>query len=867
MAVIALCIAFSWFASDILYIHPLTNVDQISYFDGFLGGVDVQEQSYVVFQVNLRTGEAHYLEVPKIKKEESCTLSDLCVLENGEIWMVSHLTSGTHSHLDLVRCNFVQESLETMIHLEDMPDKEFFSFVSVQGRPQVFLYNQDYGVERYQAENQELVYLDTPIAEYNENRQFCSITEDGSIYEIYADGWIYRRDRQGQAERIVKIEGSREEGWNYNYQFDEDSIYYENSRTGEWKKIDLDRKPYAPVPCERRCSPAQTFDETKFTGEYFDGGQVKCGKLFLEDGRRVPAVCGTYECVVERLSQEDKLVMFRAVASLIYSSVFLILRTVWRALKKRHIPLVAYAAALTLFGMTAGIGIVHTMIFLILQENMEQNNYETCIQLGYRCMNRYLPDNIQTMCAYPEITPQNRLPYSYDFSAYDYLTFDDTGQKQWGSSGVDVSFRLYFQKEGEIYSLPDQLYIVNTPLSYNMISCDLDALDAMERAFAGKEVVTQQYEDLDGREYSAFIPFLDTGEYPLLLEVAMSQRESNRRIAEQQIAMRRLLTRLAFVLTGAILLVIWISMKPLQSLKEAALNITRGELGARAYDRGFSEAAVTAVYFNQMAEQLAAQVSGSSAYQKKYEAFAPLWLLDGRHLSEVRQEECAVMAVKAGKKQEVACLLGEIHGHRGEALSFEDEETWCLFPEAAEDALQAAMGIVKPFRQEDEAGASIGLDYDEVRLGVIGNQSRSALETFNAGRGRTRFLRACAEKYKTPVLITQSIFRRIPDIEKRFHLRLLGRFWFKASGTAEEIYEVLDGEGADQYRKKLLTEDAFQTGRQRFETGDYPAARTAFVKVLTENQQDGAALHYIRLCDEAAAAAQKRAGLHYMEVY
>lgn len=855
VVVISLCIAFAWYASNLLYCHSLTNVEQISYYDGFLGGVDLLDQSYVVFQVDLRTGESQYLEVPKIIHKESCVLSQLRVMESGEIWLIQEYTQEKQKHLDLVRCNFDEEELETVIHLENLPGKQFYVLSSIYGRPHVFLYSSDEGkIDRYQVISQELVYLDTPIAKLNENSQIFAPMEDGSVYEIYTDGWIYRQNAEGIPEPIIKIGGSKEEGWNYHYQFYQDVIRYENAKTGEWMEIDLTKKPYRAMPCSSPCNPAKHFDDARMNAEYYDHGQVKCGKLFLEDGRCVPAVCGTYEGVIEELVQEDMLIFGRIVIAVVYSFGFLFLRTLWRILKKNHvvIPLVAYAAALTLLLMAIGIGFIRMLVSIILQENVEENIYGTCIQLGYESIGGYSLDNLQTMCAYSEITPLNRLPYSYDSSSYEDMVFYDMDSKVSRPLDAGVTFRIYFLKDGDIYPLQDYLYMVNTPLAYNMSFCDFSAMDAMQRALDEERVVTLQYEDLLGREYSAFIPFNQEGKYPLLLEVAMSQAEGNRRIAQQQAAIDRLVTLIAAMLTGAILLILWISMKPLRSLKDAALRITRGQLEARAYHRGRSEAAVTAAYFNRMAEQIAAQVSGSSAYQKKYEAFAPLWLL------EALEEKSTMMAVKQKEGNAPRALpLGEIHRYGGEALYVEDEETWCLFPNGAENALQAAMEIVKPYREEKEVQANIALDYGEVRLGVVGNSSRSFLETFAKGRGRTSFLRKCAQNYGTPVLITQSAADQIPEIGQRFHLRLLGWLWFARSGKAERIYEVLDGECAERYRKKLLTQEDFQAGRQWFEAGDYLAARRAFVRVLSKNQEDKAALHYIRLCDKALSAEDK----------
>ncbi len=883
--VLAISIGISWYAAQLLYVHRLSNVDQIHYYDGFMAGVDVLDQSYVIFRTDLENHIDEYIKVEKNQNGTARTFSDLQILDSGEVWMVCSYLSQGHMHQDLVRCNFWEEELETVLHLETMAERNFFAFSQANGEPQVFLETDEGNVERYKVENFQMIYVDMPVAdalETKRKRQIFTNGEDGSIFEIHADGWIYQQNPKGYGELVWQIGGSREEGWNQDYDFHKDRIDYKNSKTGEWWSIDLTQKPYRPVLCERSCS-AKTFDESVFQGEFYEQGKVKCGKLFLEDGRRVPAVCGAYEYVAEYL-EKDKTEkgLFWIFLSVLYIGVFLLLRMGWRSLKKRHIivPLVVWAGIVTVFLMEEGIGVLNEAILLAVKKSVETNNIRTCIQLGYESMSGYHLENIQKMCGYEKLTEENQLPYQYDISRYDGLgVFDVTRNKSFTAEN-GVEYRLYFQKEGEIYPLGYGQYLVNTPLAHNFICCDLYALEAMERALEERKVTIQQYEDLEGREYSVFIPFQDSGgDYPLLLEVAMSQNENNRRVAEKEAAMEKLLYVIAAVLTAAILIVLWLSMRPLGSLKEAAIQIIKGRLGAEALVLGHSEAAVTALYFNQMSRQLKEQALGSQRYQEKYEAFAPLWLLGASHPGEklpaAKQGWYSSMVIKMGEgKPDFGPLLFEIHSRKGEVLSFDKGELWCLFTGTQEQAFMAALEILKLYKQDEKCNVTIAMDYEEICLGVIGDESRSGLAAFGTKEGETVFLRKCGEKYGVSLLITGRAAERIPEIDTRFHLRLLGHIWYPTSRRSEMIFEVLDGISGESYRRKLLTEESFQNGRRAFERGDFFRARMAFVEALGKNQEDGAALHYIRLCEEKEGRAReegkgekRESGPWCMEVY
>ena len=85
----------------------------------------------------------------------------------------------------------------------------------------------------------------------------------------------------------------------------------------------------------------------------------------------------------------------------------------------------------------------------------------------------------------------------------------------------------------------------------------------------------------------------------MILEAYMMSDEGNRLFADQARSVEQVLAGLAGALMAAVLLILWRGMRSLGILKQAALLVEKGKLGEEAMVRGRSEAAVTAVRFNQ----------------------------------------------------------------------------------------------------------------------------------------------------------------------------------------------------------------------------------------------------------------------------
>lgn len=208
--------------------------------------------------------------------------------------------------------------------------------------------------------------------------------------------------------------------------------------------------------------------------------------------------------------------------------------------------------------------------------------------------------------------------------------------------------------------------------------------------------------------------------------------------------------------------------------------------------------------------------------------------------------------------------IRRVREKNGEILLFENVGIQCLFLGAAENSLEAAINILQDAGMEKNV--CISLSYEEIRLGVSGDQSRSAVAAFGMNGDFSGFLKEKAGEYGASLLVSGDAASRIPGFFSQYHPRRLGTFLLEQTETAVQVYEVLDGEPEVWRRRKLFTEEIFEAGLRAFEEREYLKARMAFIRVLKENPGDGAAVRYVRLCEDNLKQPPHRQTV-YMETY
>ncbi len=197
-----------------------------------------------------------------------------------------------------------------------------------------------------------------------------------------------------------------------------------------------------------------------------------------------------------------------------------------------------------------------------------------------------------------------------------------------------------------------------------------------------------------------------------------------------------------------------------------------------------------------------------------------------------------------------------IRDHQGFIDKYIGDAIMALFPEKADDAVQAAIEIHKQldrFNAEREANAlppvkiGIGLHIGTLMLGTIGEEKRMEGTVISDAVNLASRLEGLTKLYGASIIISGDIIAELEDPSRHFY-RFLGKVLVKGKQAPVHIFEVVNADPEAVMEKKMALEKDFSKsielyGQQRFRT----AARY-FQMILTQLPQDRAAAFYLERC-------------------
>lgn len=205
----------------------------------------------------------------------------------------------------------------------------------------------------------------------------------------------------------------------------------------------------------------------------------------------------------------------------------------------------------------------------------------------------------------------------------------------------------------------------------------------------------------------------------------------------------------------------------------------------------------------------------------------------------------------------------------GEIDRFVDAGLKAFFLKDPERALCAAISVCEAMNQSEnkELAFSIGLSYGAVMVGIVGDEKRFGTLTISETTGLSQFLQEKADRYGARILISGSMRNQIPEFEKHYNSRYIGRIWLKAVGVEENLYDVYDGDEPENKNAKRKTKILFEKGVELFQERKFYDARLHFIEVLKANRMDGAAKQYLYLCNQYQENEKDKETEIYLEVY
>lgn len=178
--------------------------------------------------------------------------------------------------------------------------------------------------------------------------------------------------------------------------------------------------------------------------------------------------------------------------------------------------------------------------------------------------------------------------------------------------------------------------------------------------------------------------------------------------------------------------------------------------------------------------------------------------------------------------------------HGGVIDKFVGDAVMALFPERAEDAIDAALEMFEQLEIFNRARAEqaeppvkigIGIHTGVLMLGTIGAVDRMDTTVISDAVNLASRVENLTKTYDVPLIITEATYRELRDPASRA-LRRIDRVLVQGKSQPVVLFEVLDADTPERRVAKLQVIADLEAGLSRYEASDFEGAVDAFERVL-----------------------------------
>jgi two-component system sensor histidine kinase ChiS len=198
-----------------------------------------------------------------------------------------------------------------------------------------------------------------------------------------------------------------------------------------------------------------------------------------------------------------------------------------------------------------------------------------------------------------------------------------------------------------------------------------------------------------------------------------------------------------------------------------------------------------------------------------------------------------------------------IRKHHGFIDKYIGDAIMALFPETADDALQASIEIhqqLVAFNQEREKRQlrpikiGIGLHIGTLMLGTIGEEKRMEGTVISDAVNLASRLEGLTKMYGASILISEEILRELTNPEQ-YHSRFLGKVRVKGKEAPVHVFEIIDPEFHEVREKKIALKSTFSQAINAYYKKQFKQALKQFQQILAQLPEDKAARFYLERCE------------------
>jgi len=197
-----------------------------------------------------------------------------------------------------------------------------------------------------------------------------------------------------------------------------------------------------------------------------------------------------------------------------------------------------------------------------------------------------------------------------------------------------------------------------------------------------------------------------------------------------------------------------------------------------------------------------------------------------------------------------------IRKHHGFIDKYIGDAIMALFPETADDAVQASIEIHKQldlFNQQrytqnlQPVKIGIGLHIGTLMLGTIGEEKRMEGTVISDAVNLASRLEGLTKMYGALIIISEEVLIELTD-PGQYNYRFLGKVRVKGKLEPVQIFEIMDSEPYALMTQKVALKPLFNQAIDAYYRQQFEHALQKFQQVLAEFPQDKAASFYLERC-------------------
>lgn len=463
-----------------------------------------------------------------------------------------------------------------------------------------------------------------------------------------------------------------------------------------------------------------------------------------------------------------------------------------------------------------------------------------------------------------------------DFANLYYITYVVDNNKIYLASNNEYnksnSYGKYYMESNIRES--SQAY---SPLDYVMDSGTVISYYDMLKELAENEFVSHDYTN----NYGDWIGVLSAirnsdGKIVGIVECRVDKQVSQTNLASNTIV-GIVCGVLLFVILCAVYMfyVLKFALSPMKELTSALTKISRGNFNAKANVKSKDEFADIGQTINLMAASITNNVHTLVELNKSYTKFVPkelFRLLGKKNVVDVNIYDRNLQKINIlhltinvsyqevfGKISEdeyfdimndtFKVLIDVVQRNNGVIQSFDGLGMTALFPESAEQAVQASLQFKEsPIRKEIKERMNVVIGSGDTLVGVFGNETRATVTTSSDEILKINHISNNIEKVGINHAILKSAVDSVNNMSK-YKYRFVGIVKSNTSDNDTYLYQLFDNEEPQVKTMYRLTQKLFEKAVNLYISNNLLEARKTFADILKINEDDSVAMYYLYLCD------------------